>query len=107
MVYIANRTHDDILDNIRGSAQWTKHKHSRKNSYKINLKDPWFPVEYINHDWWYITWSDLKTSYVFAVDDRITAPNLVGLGNKVSPFEPRETQAEETDKAPSPAQEPE
>ena len=99
IVYIANRTSDDLPDNIRGVARWAKHRHSRKNSYEIKIKDMWYPVEYINHEWWYITWSDLKTSYAFSGEDKIPTPNLLGLGTKLSPFEPREVETDETDKA--------
>src|ERR1700748_1247645 len=106
IVYIANRTSDDLPDNIKGTARWGKHRHSRKNSYEIKIKDTWYPVEYINHEWWYITWSDLKTSYTFSGEDKIPAPNLLGLGTRLSPFEPREVETDNTDEVPNQELEP-
>ena len=72
----------------------------RKSAYHVFTTAKWWPVEYLNDSWHYITWGDHAKEYYVAKEDQISQPVLVGLGTKTAPYVPREEQIRSDDDSP-------
>ena len=58
-VAIVNRQCNDLLEMIRGEAEWVNYTNTPASQYKIRgLEGEHLPVEYINYNWYWINWKD-------------------------------------------------
>ena len=79
---VHRREKDDLPDGVVGTARWQQHGQGGKrhcnNGYYITVRGQEFPVEFINHQWYWITWADFN--WYTAPDEAIPVDNEFGLG---------------------------
>ena len=67
--FFRNRRKDDLPGYLKGATWWTEYQPSRKSTYKIPVNDRWFSLEYINNEWYYTTWDEIKETYAVVGED--------------------------------------
>ena len=60
---ITIRDSDDLSDSIRGDALWikpstSKNGHNILASYHVLHEDLYYPIKFINSDWYWLDWDD-------------------------------------------------
>ena len=80
-MWFRNRQVADLPAHITGTAAvWQEYSDQRKNSYIYHEGNTFWTIEYLNEEWYYITWDELKEAYFVAQDDKVKKPFLIGLG---------------------------
>ena len=101
-MWFRNRQTADLPGYITGTAGvWQEFNDTRKNCYIYAEGTTFWTIEYLNEEWYYITWDDVKEAYFVARDDKVKQPFLIGLGTRAAPYhirggEPKDSPEEES-----------
>ena len=85
---VTTRKLPDLPSELTGSAEWKVHRKSRRNSYVLKLQEEdsdggppvkyELPVEYINHCWYGLNWSEALKQY-FTSNKELQSDGFGGL----------------------------
>src|ERR1700756_1117232 len=93
LVYFSNRRVNNLPISITGRAVWVEHLATSQDSYTYELQGKWYPVEYINHQWYHIFWNKIRRVFVANKNDLIKKPHEIHLGTESLPYTVREAEA--------------
>ena len=73
---------------LKGKARWyrTACQGAQHGAYVVNSQGKLFPVEYINHKWYWIGYTSEKHKLYTTPTRRIARPSILGLGTKEEPY---------------------
>jgi hypothetical protein len=100
-VPIRVRRTPDLPEQIVGKARWNQAEHARRSSYLLKINDKWWPIEFINKNWYYLTWHEKTDAYWVSSEDKINSPALLGLGTPSAPYQVRGDEVKSEDKTPA------
>src|ERR1700756_2361916 len=90
LVYFSNRRVNDLPISITRRVVWVEHLATSQDSYAYELQGKWYPIEYINHQWYHIFWNEIRRVFVANKNNLIQKPHEVHLGTEALPYSIRE-----------------
>jgi hypothetical protein len=86
-VAVHSRLKLDLPEELVGFAQWYKSlSNLRKSSYLLKSNSKWWPIEYLNSHWYYLTWNNKSEEYWVSSEDKVLSPTIFGLRTASAPY---------------------
>jgi hypothetical protein len=104
-VVVHSRLKPDLPKSIVGFAWWYKSSNPHKSSYLLKSNAKWWPIEYINSHWYYLTWNNKSEEYWVSQEDKVLSPMIFGLETPSTPYEVRGEEVKSEEETPATTEE--